>query len=149
MLSSTVLPCQVGFSFQSVPDLQSVACTPDAFDQDALSSSASSNSVNPEKSVSYVPDNYICPEAYAFLAAAEVSAARSALDAGFIDIDVDGGLSALDSASDGMYDHDGLLSRMEPPKKFYRTFWKSVSRRLLLRWESESEQKMWTADTTC
>ncbi len=135
MLSSTVLPCQVGFSFLSVPDLHPVACTTDAFDQDARSRSANSNSVNSEKSASFVPDNYICPEAYAFLAAAEVSAARSALDAEIIHIDVNGGLSALDSASDGMNDPDGLLSRMEPPKKFYRTFWKSKSRRLLLRWE--------------
>jgi hypothetical protein len=137
MLPSSELPCQVGFSFLSVPDLQPVACTPDALDHDA--SSANSNSVNSEKIVRgpYVPVNYICPEAYALLAAAEASAARRADDsnAGHMDIDANGngGGSTLESSWHRMIEPERPVQSMARPKRFYRTFWKSVSARLTYR----------------
>ncbi len=84
----------------------------------------------------YEPVNYICPEAYALLAAAEASATHSAdaLDARVMDLGVNGSGLTLQGPLDGMYDPDRVLKTMAPPKKFYRTFWISVTLRLLDRW---------------
>jgi hypothetical protein len=35
---------------------------------------------------------------------------------------------------DGMFDPERLLPSTTPPKRFYRTFWKSLSQRLLHQW---------------
>ena len=141
MLSSNTRPSQFDFSFLSVPDLQPVVCSLDAMDHDAVSRSGSSDSAKSATPVqeAYVPVSYICPEAYALLAAAEASAARRAddMDAKGTTITVlDGahGLgSTLQSAMDGWHGPGSVLLKMAPPKRFYRTFWQSVSQRLLHR----------------
>ena len=76
------------------------------------------------------PVSYISPEAYAFLAAAEESAARRAddLDAGVMEIDT----KLLQSVLDGWHKPELVTpSSMAPPKRFYRISWNSISRRLL------------------
>jgi hypothetical protein len=74
----------------------------------------------------YVPVNNISTEAYALLAAAEALAARRA-DAG----DLGNNWTMPERALDGMYNNLCDSQCMPPPKRFYRTFWESVSRRLL------------------
>jgi hypothetical protein len=83
----------------------------------------------------YVPVNYLSPEVCALVAAAEASAARRALALGAADmqLDMNAQVSTLQnqSAPIGWY-HPGIsLSSMAPPKRFYRTFWRSISLRLL------------------
>uniref|UniRef100_A0A7S0WEK6 Uncharacterized protein n=1 Tax=Cryptomonas curvata TaxID=233186 RepID=A0A7S0WEK6_9CRYP len=74
-------------------------------------------------------------EACALLAAAEESAARyaDAVDAGAMELDVNGSVPALQSALDGLYGPERHLSSMAPPKRFYRISWESMSLRLLDR----------------
>ncbi len=118
-----------------MPDLQPLSYTPEAFDQVFGPRRGSSNSVKAAKldQEPYVPVNYICPKAYALLAAAEASASRrvDSSDDGAMEIDGHGDGSTLQSASDAMYDPERRFAKMPPPKKFYKTFWRSVSRGLL------------------
>ena len=134
------LASQDPFNFLSVPDLQPATSSQDAMELDAVSRSASSDSqkaVNPNPVANvldcsaYVPVNYISPEVYALLAAAEASAALQAdvLDYQAMEIDMNG--LTLDSVRDGVYDPERALPSMAPPKRFYKTFWQSVSLRLL------------------
>ena len=76
----------------------------------------------------YIPVNYISPEACAFLAAAEAAAAllADAMDAGNV--------TTVQSSLAELHDPERILLSMAPPKKFYRTFWQSISLRLLHRW---------------
>ncbi len=93
-----------------------------------------------------MPVNYICPEAYALLVAAEESAARRADDMDAKDIEIEmldanelG--STLQSAMDGLNGPGSVWPQMAPPKKFYRIFWQSVSRRILHRWANTASSK--------
>ena len=141
------------FRFLSVPDLQPVACMLDAMDHDAVSRSGSSKqtkAARPGSSDSakaarlnkdaYVPFNYICPDAYDLLAAAEAAAARRADDmdakgTAIAVIDGANGLgSTLQSALDGWHGPGSVLPQMAPPKRFYKVFWQSLSLQLLHRW---------------
>jgi hypothetical protein len=82
----------------------------------------------------YVPVNYISSELLALLAAAEASAARraDAMDLGTEEHDdANNDLTMPGSVIDGKYDPVRILQCMAPPKRFYRTFWKLISRRLL------------------
>jgi hypothetical protein len=82
-----------------------------------------------------VPVNYISPEACALLAAAEASAARRANDLDTENMEEDAGYGfsmLLHNAIDGVNVTE--LTLPTPPKKFYRTFWQSISLRLLYRW---------------
>jgi hypothetical protein len=137
-MTRCTLPSQIDFSFLSVPDFQPGACAQDAMDHDAFSRSGSSISeiAAMMDQDAYVPVNYIGPEAYALLAAAEASAARhaAAAESGVMELDVNSQGSTLQSALDEMYDPERVLTIMAPPKRFYRTFWLSVSLRLLERW---------------
>ena len=85
--------------------------------------------------VGYVPVNNISTEAYALLAAAEALAARraGAVDLGIIVHDATNNWTMPERALDGMYNQSCDSQFMPPPKRFYRTFWESVSRRLLHR----------------
>jgi hypothetical protein len=97
--------------------------------------SSSSNSDKAEKLTqdAYVPDNYISPEAYAFLIAAEASAARRANEKATTQLEFDSNVTGLtlhaQSAAHGWYPH--VLSSTAPPKKYYTIFWQSISLRLL------------------
>ena len=112
----------------------------DFMELDAVSRSGSSSSQkaanqDPDENV-HVPVNYISPEAYALLAVAEASAAlrANALDSQAMEIDMNGHGLTLQSVLDGDYDPERALPGMAPPKRFYRTFWQSVSLRLLHRY---------------
>jgi hypothetical protein len=131
---------QIAFGFLSVPDLQPVPCAQDAMDAMDIESmppmgSSSSNSDKAEKLTqdAYVPVNYISPEAYAFLIAAEASAARRSNEIATahvgLDLNVIGLTSHAPSAAHGWYPH--VLSSTAPPKRYYTTFWQSISLRLL------------------
>ncbi len=139
-MSSHTLASQDAFSFLSVPDLRPVTCPQDPMELDAVSRSASSDSqkaANPDPYANvldcstYVPVNYISPEVYALLAAAEASVAlrEDVLDYQAMEIDMNG--LTLDIVWDGVNDPERALPSMAPPKRFYRTFWQSVSLRLL------------------
>ena len=119
-------------------------------DHDEVSRSGSANSAKSAQKDrdAYVPVNYISPEAYALLAAAEASAARKAdaLDTGVPELDLIGSISSLQISMFGLYDPERILQSMSPPKKFYRTFWQSISLRRLDR----SVQAAWqSAPTKC
>jgi hypothetical protein len=85
----------------------------------------------------YIPVNYISPEAYELLAAAEASAARraDAVDAGVIALDVTHRFSTLETELCGWRNpgYERNVSSMVPPKKFFRTFWQSMSLKLMHR----------------
>ena len=140
-MSISRLPTQLGFSFLSVPDLPQVTSVTDALDPFALPPSCKHVSKKGAGD-SYVPVNYICPEAYALLAAAEASAARhaDAFNAGAINLDMHDHGSTMQSALDGGYEPERVLTRMAPPKRYFRAFWRSVSFRLLKRWADTAKQ---------
>ena len=114
-------------------------------DHDAFSRSGSSNSTVDTliRDAAYVPVSYISPEACALLVAAEKAAARraDALDAGMMELELNGSGSTLQGVLDGWYDPDRVLQSMAPPKRFYRIVWQSMSLRLLDR----STGKAWTS----
>ncbi len=68
----------------------------------------------------YVPVNFIPPEAYALIAAWEASNSTTAGLADHMDIEYASAPVAQDIDND-----------LAPPKRFSRTFWRSVSRRIL------------------
>ena len=138
MPTTPSLPSQINFGFLSVPDLRPVTFEQDSMDHDAFTPSGSSNSQKEARQdqEAYVPVNYISPEAYALLAAAEASATlrADALDEGVTELDANGHSSTLQSVLDYWYQHEGAVQIMAPPKRFYRIFWQSISRQLLDRW---------------
>ena len=129
---------QIGYL--SVPNFQPVVCVPDAveaMDLETISRSGSSNSDKAEMLSQdvYVPINYMSPEVYALLAAAEASAARRAdtIDVADMQLALNGQGSTLQTQSAHIgWNYLGLgLSSTAPPKRFYTTFWQSISLRLL------------------
>jgi hypothetical protein len=136
MLSGNDLPSQTTFSFLSVPEWQHAACAQDAvMDHDAFSRCGSAKKHKAAKADpdAYVPVNYICPEVHALLLAAEASAARRAevLDAEGMEQDMKGHVGMLQDVLDGRQDPALAVPRMAPPKRFFRTFWRSITHRLL------------------
>ena len=94
----------------------------------------SQNSAKPYQGA-FTPVSDISPEAYVFLAAAEAAAARraEALDAEVMEID-----AKWRSVFHGSHDPARVSpSSLNPPKRFYRIFWQSVSTRLLHRWAQD------------
>ena len=145
LAKSSRLPSQIEFSSLSDPHQQPESCQQDAMDHDAFSRSGSSSSAKAVKSAGmerdpYVPVNFISPETCARLAAAEESAARcaDAMDAS-VNLEYTYRVSSARSAVDGCRDPLRTLTSMAPPKRFYRTFWKSISFRLLHRWTQEAK----------
>ena len=104
-----MLPSEMDFSSQSAPDLRPVACAQDAIGHGAFSrgESADSHKAAVLDREAYVPENYISPEVYALLAAAEASAARHTDDLEGMKLDMNG--------------HACALLCMAPPKRFYKT----------------------------
>jgi hypothetical protein len=111
----------------------------DVMDLDVLSRSECTNPNIARKDYreTYVPVNYISPEAYALLAAAEASAARraDAVEAEVVLLNMTEQFSTLETESCGWRTpgYGRILSSKVPPKRFYRTFWESVSLKLLNR----------------
>jgi hypothetical protein len=133
------LPFQLDFKFLSVPDLQPGLCAPDASDLDAVcrGGRSSSRKAALQGRDSCVPFNNPSPKAYASPAATKALAARQscALHTEGMEFEAKDCVSMLQpSALDGMYDPGRVLRGMAAPKRFYRTFWRSVSFRLLRRW---------------
>jgi hypothetical protein len=147
MLEDSRLPSQTDFTCLSVPHLQFESCQHDATDHDAYSRGGSSSSVKSAEMEQdpYVPVNYISPEACALLAAAEASAARCAeayMDASVVNIIANYPYSRMLCEMDGYRDPQRTLTSMAPPKKFYRTFWRSIAMRLLYRWTQEAKSSL-------
>ena len=136
-MASCMLPSQSDFGFLSVPDLQPGACAQDAMDHNAFSRGGSSSSQKAERQGqdAYVPVNYISPDAFAFLAAAEASADHraEALGSEGMELDASGHGTTLQSALDGLYNPERILLSFAPPKRFFRTFWRSIAFRLVHR----------------
>jgi hypothetical protein len=154
MPSSDSFPSQIDFRFLSVPDVQQVTQEHDAVDHDAFCRTGSSASIETaafdaidqntfsrggstclaisaslDRDI-HVPVNHISPDVHALLAAAEASAARRA----------DGMQSEMGMAADlvstqqndleGIRDPLRILSNTAAPKRYFRTFWRSISIRL-------------------
>jgi hypothetical protein len=115
-------------------DLQLADCAPETLHKDLeflVNSYVKTTRGTPAVQIdhnAYVPVNDISPEAYAFLAAAEAAAVfrADAMDAGNV--------KTIHTSFSDLHDPERILLSMAPPKKFYRTFWQSVSLRLLHRW---------------
>jgi hypothetical protein len=137
------LPSQIELNFLSVPEMQSETHLHDAMDHDAFSRGGGSSSVKSASldRDSYVLVNYISPEAYALLAAAEESAARcaDAMDVSVANLEASNCDLTPQSAAEGCRDSLRTLTSMAPPRKFYRIFWQSMSLRLLHRWTQEAK----------
>jgi hypothetical protein len=134
---SSNLPSQNNLSFLSVSDLQLVVSVPDAVDDDEFHPGGSANSPKAAMldQAANVPVNYISPEVYALLAVAKASAARraGAMDVKSMALDANGHAPTMQSALSGLHDaSDGPT--LPSPKRFCRTFWRSMSRQLLLHW---------------
>ena len=88
--------------------------------------------------------NSIRSQACVLLAAPDSCAAHRAdsLDSDGMDLDESDPSSTLQRAVDEKYDPERLspraMLRMPPPKRFYRTFWRSVARRLVRQWVNEA-----------
>ncbi len=78
-----------------------------------------------EASTEYVPVNYICPEVYALIAAWE-SASKQVHSTG----------TSTPKAVLMKNSLQSPCSAAVPPKRFFRTFWKSLSRKLMRRSQS-------------
>jgi hypothetical protein len=131
----------------SVSNIQPETYRHDATDHDAVYSrggnSSSVESAGMEQDP-YMPVNTISPEVYALLAAADASAAccTDAMETSVANLEATLCVSEVHRASDGCRDHPGPLTRMAPPKRFYRTFWLSMSLRLLYRWTQEAKSSI-------
>ena len=142
-MPTSILPSQVNIRVLSVPDLQPIACAQDIpVDHGAFSRCGSAKSQHAAilEQDAYVPVNYIHPEVYALLAAAEASAARcaNAMDVEVMDQEGNGYGSTLQSEFDVWRVPSCVLLSTAPPKRFYRNFWRSISHRLLQRWAHEA-----------
>jgi hypothetical protein len=129
--SRSNLPSQLDFSFLSVPHLQSVVCAQvTGVDPEALVYTGSSSS-NKE---AWQEDERTCMKfnSNAPLSAVEKSTAYDVniQDAGATKPDSNANVHEL-IALDGRYDPERVLRFKAPPKRFYRTFWRSISLRLL------------------
>jgi hypothetical protein len=147
MLADSQLPSKTEINCLSVPHLQFEPCQHDAMDHDAYSRCGISSSVESAdmEQDPYVPDTYISSVACALLAAAEASAARCAeanMDASVVNLIANYPYSRMLCATDGCRDPQRTLTSMAPPKKFYRTFWRSIAMRLLYRWTQEAKSSL-------
>ena len=85
----------------------------------------------------YEPVNYINDEVYAFMEAWEECASQRAKSSDVSPMD------RASSASEAVYEPIRHMQDAVPPKRFYRTFWRSAARRVL-RQEREAHESMET-----
>jgi hypothetical protein len=76
---------------------------------------------------SYVPVNFISDAVYDLIAAWEASSLATSFDG----MDLDVSSVPLESASQLIIEPARHVNDVSPPKRFYRTFWSSVSKRIL------------------
>ena len=74
----------------------------------------------------YVPVNFIPVEVYAFIAAWDTANSTSTSQSDGMELD-----GASEPSSQTIFDPPRCLSELGPPKRFYRTFWRSAARRIL------------------
>jgi hypothetical protein len=99
-------------------------------DHEAILSGKSTRSDNSDKLASnheaYVPVNFIKPEVYAMIAAWEASALkRKESDAASVP------KIKIETRDGDMYEPMRCIPASTPPKRFHRTFWRSITRRVL------------------
>jgi hypothetical protein len=82
----------------------------------------------------YVPVNFISDEVYNLIAAWEASSLATSSD--IMDLDVSS--LPLVPASQNNFEPTRRFDDVSPPKRFYRTFWSSVSKRIIA--SSEARQ---------
>jgi hypothetical protein len=130
---------QLDFKFLSVSDFQPLLCAPGAdADLDAVyrgGRSSSNKAASQDKDVCLLFNN-TSPETYASPVAIKSPAAgRSySLNMEGLELEAKYCISTQPSALDEGCEPDRVLPSMAPPKRFYRTFWRSVSFRLLHQW---------------
>jgi hypothetical protein len=132
--SSEMLP-QINFGFLSVP-----MCAHNTMDTMDLITDSQSGSSIPDKDEglhtgAYVPENYLSPEVYALLVAAEATFAIRADESGAADMDIDGQGPFLQTQREQIErsspDYELPNMQAAPPKRFYTTFWRSITLRLM------------------
>jgi hypothetical protein len=86
--------------------------------------------------IPYVPENHISDQTYAFLAAYD---AKIALRTHIKD---DGDtMELVGSSTMNMYEPERISPSSAPPKRFFRTFWRSIALRMLDRAYSASRMQ--------
>ncbi len=83
---------------------------------------------------SYVPVNFISDEVYALIAAWEASSLATSSDG----IDIENASVPLVSASRNNIEPTRHIDDFTPPKRFYRTFWSSISKRIIASSRSQT-----------
>ncbi len=121
------LPSQE-FSCLSVPNPHSVFPHRDPFPATEDYALKSDRDILLKEIVPYVPLNYINNEAYALLAAYEAQAAHHE-----VSDNVGESMDLVVLSTSNMYEPERIMRRLAPPKRFYRTYWRSISRRMLDR----------------
>ncbi len=135
-MEKTALFSQEHFVWLSIPDQQHVGFMQESLDQcdcepllRSGSSGSSKSDAVAEQQPSYTPVNYISDEARAMLQAYENAAMRRA--------DASASASGYDAtchesmSNTLMYDPERILANPTPPKRFFRTFWQSLTIRML------------------
>ena len=97
-------------------------------DHDAVLSGKAAKSTGSEKSTcndeAYVPVNFIEPEVYAMIAAWEACELKGRASEASSEC-------SLDARQDAVCEPSRCVSITAPPKRFYRAFWRSTTRRML------------------
>ena len=133
------------FSWLSIPDRQHIGFMEESLDQcdcEPLFRSGSSGSSKAdtvaELQQSYTPVNFISDEARALIIAYENAAKRRADE--LVVGNVGSHESILASTTD-TYEPERIMANPAPPKRFFRTFWLSITLRML-RLEKERDIEM-------
>ncbi len=126
---------QEHFSCLSIPDQQHFGFVEESLAQcesEPWFRSGSSGSIKPDAVIelqeSYTPVNFICDEARAIILAYENAANRRA------DLLVVQNVACQESilpSTFDPYEPERVLATSAPPKRFFRTFWRSVTLRML------------------
>ena len=112
-------------------------CAHNVMDFETVSQNEGSFSDKPEwLQNAYVPENNISPEVYTLLAAAEKSFALRVDDPGAADMDIDCisqelTLQAQSEPIESSCPVYELGTPSAPPKRFYTTFWRSITLRIM------------------
>jgi hypothetical protein len=128
-----ILTYVISWSNKSVPTRKPIPTwnQDHAMDHNTFSPSFTTNSVRD----AYVPADYISAKTHALLAATEAAAACLAanLDAGVLEHTLNGSGRPLKTPFVTFYCHEQVLQTMAPPKVFLRTFWQSITLKLLVQ----------------
>jgi hypothetical protein len=124
MLGHSQLPSQVEFICLSVPNLLLPSgLLPHPVLHDAALKTDKVTALTP-----YVPVNHISHEAYTWLAAAEARAAHRGVTENLGEP-----MELVLPSTPSTYEPERILPNSAPPKRFFRTFWRSITLRMLDR----------------